>query len=243
MHSSPPPPSTHTVVIRGCSKSSYFFWYILQPTDNLTRVGCTLSIYYNVERSWRFTFGPWLYYLPSLKTMMRLLPALFYCPAVLAVIICAVLPVERFLTRFFARHPAPPFHESLFPGWPYKPPMSFPSQSSHEISSSSSPIVNKHGGPPHTQSVYSNVTWTPVSLDSTPKHDFTQLFNQSTSNHPQLQDDWKQTKARQLKGVFYWLHILIHWAMRKRATLGYGLGYYQRSYSPSSVKILTVFDN
>ena len=103
------------------SKSFYDKIMSFRPTDNLMRVGCTLSLYLNSERGFRVTFGPWASYLPSLKTMLRILPMIFYTPALLAALISNVVIIENSLLRYFNKHPAPAFRPNLYPGWPYRP--------------------------------------------------------------------------------------------------------------------------
>ena len=157
----------------------------LRPTDNLMRVGCSLSLYLNSERGFRATFGPWASYLPSLKTMLRILPMIFYTPALMAAITSNVFHLQDLLLGYFNKHPAPAFKPNLYPGWPYRPPRLSPSVTS-----------------PNRQLATSS---TIIEQDNNSKKDITQ-----------------------------WLHILIHWGMRKTAGTLWSFGYYMRSYSGST---------
>lgn len=185
----------------------------LRPTDNLMRVGCTLSLYLNSERGFRVTFGPWASYLPSLKTMLRILPMIFYTPALLAALISNVVIIENSLLRYFNKHPAPAFRPNLYPGWPYRPADLTPSM----LKVSETEVKKDE-----------NIT---SVGNTTAQYSSTDKLNTKLS---EKMGNFTTVHRKRPHSITQWLHILIHWSMRKTAGTLWSFGYYFRSYSGSS---------
>lgn len=78
----------------------------VKATDSVKRIGLTLTFRYSDESGFRMSLGPWIFYLPGVKTMEKVLPVIFSLPSLLTAI----------LNVFVSISPGDLFKESISAG-------------------------------------------------------------------------------------------------------------------------------
>lgn len=74
--------------------------------DSVKRMGCTFSIRYGTANGFRWAIGPWVYYLPGKKVMMRILPFIFAFPALIIALMNTGVAMEEVLGSFLGLEPS-----------------------------------------------------------------------------------------------------------------------------------------
>jgi hypothetical protein len=69
----------------------------IKASDSIKRVGVNVSFYYNKRQGLRTSVGPWGFYLPTRRTMRKILPVLLTMPAFVASVLHSLVPA--FLAR------------------------------------------------------------------------------------------------------------------------------------------------
>ena len=76
----------------------------LKATDSVRRIGITLSYKYDRFNGLSYSIGPWIYYLPGMRIMNKILPYIMFPPTLLITIVALVSRISSSIQSNFKKH-------------------------------------------------------------------------------------------------------------------------------------------
>ena len=202
-----------------------------KATDSIRRVGFTISLRYvpsGPKKGLCIALGPWFFYVPGLKVMSRVLPFVFFLPAVLVALVNLAVEMDAASSRFVPAAVDLGLTDGMWGAWP----LSALVGARLGVAPPAAPAVAVAAGLQRS----SEPTQTVAPTSTSPSQQAA-LFVSSNQQQQQQQQGQKQpldgsaaadppstASARRSQGVRYWHAAWLQWCGTKTAGLGLNTG-------------------